>query len=58
MYAAGMSFGIFDRKRLLPINQLAFAVKGESWHKVSESDLRRFAADGWLYRGPYDWNSS
>jgi hypothetical protein len=47
MYAAGLSFDIFDRRCLLPINQLAGAVKAESGHTVTESDLRGFAADGW-----------
>jgi hypothetical protein len=53
MYVAGMSFGIFDRRCLLPINQLAFAVKAESGHEVSESDLHRFTADGWYAPLPF-----
>jgi hypothetical protein len=47
LYKAGVSFGVFDRRKLWPTLQLADAVEAETAHRVSESDLGQFASDGW-----------
>jgi hypothetical protein len=50
-----VSFAIFDRRRLLPIGQLASAVRAESDREVSEHDLQEFAANGWYELLPLPW---
>ena len=56
MYEAGISsFGIFDRRILLPVEQVAMAVEAETRAKVSESDLHEFAADGCYAPLPLPW---
>jgi hypothetical protein len=59
MYEAGISsFGIFDRRILLPVEQVAMAVEAETGAKVSESNLHEFAADGWYAPLPLPWDPS
>src|SRR5215469_10760024 len=52
-----MSFGLFDKRLLLPLEQLPDAVEKETGEAVTASDLERFAAAGWfepLQREPPD----
>src|SRR5689334_19539416 len=58
MYEAGISFGIFDRRALLPVEQIASAVEAETGAKVSESDLREFIVNGWYAPLPLPWDPS
>jgi hypothetical protein len=52
-----ISWGLFDKRRLLPLEQLPDAIEGETGEAVSASDLGRHAAAGWfepLKREPTD----
>jgi hypothetical protein len=52
-----MAWGLFDKRVLLPLEQLPDAVQGETGEAVSTSDLERHAAAGWfepLRREPPD----
>ena len=41
-------FAIFDKRSLLPFEQLGDAIERETGERVSQPDLERFAAAGWF----------
>jgi len=43
-----MQFRIFDKKMLLPLEQLPHAVKGETGEEISEQAIRERAMEGWF----------
>jgi hypothetical protein len=58
LYEAEVSFGLFDRRKLWPVSQLASAVEAETGHRISESDLRQFETDGWYVPLPLEGDGS